>query len=194
VLHADDRVGELKVHSARRSLQALNPRVEVQAVAAALDASNVRQLVEDVDLVVDGSDNFAARYVLDAACTAAGLPWVYGAIHRFEGQVAVFGGAPDAPCYRCLFPDPPAAEDAPNCAEAGVLGVLPGVVGSLQASEALKLLLGIGAPLRGRLLLVDALGASFRTLGVSRDPACPGCGPPSARRAPSGLEALCTLR
>lgn len=194
VLHADDRVGESKVVSARRTLNALNPRVRIDAVAARLDAGNVRALLDGVDVVVDGSDNFAARYVLDTACTAAGLPWVYGAIHRFEGQVAVFGGAPGAPCYRCLFPDPPAAQDAPNCAEAGVLGVLPGLVGSLQATEALKLLLGIGTPLRGRLLLVDALGAAFRTLGVPRDPQCPGCGPPALRRAPAGLEALCDLR
>ncbi len=194
VLHADDRIGALKVDSARRTLNALNPRVRIDAIDARLEAGNVRALLDGVDVVVDGSDNFATRYVLDAACTAAGVPWVYGAIHRFEGQVAVFGGAPGVPCYRCLFPDPPAAEDAPNCAEAGVLGVLPGLVGSLQATEALKLLLGIGAPLQGRLLLVDALAAGFRTLVVPRDPQCPGCGPEASRRPPAGLEAVCAAR
>jgi molybdopterin/thiamine biosynthesis adenylyltransferase/rhodanese-related sulfurtransferase len=193
ILHVDARVGESKAESAAGSLRALNPSVVVDARAQRVDAHNVRELVGDVDLVVDGSDNFEARYLLDAACSAAGKPLVYGAIHRFEGQVSVFGGAPEAPCYRCLFPDPPAAQDAPNCAEAGVLGVLPGIIGTLQATEALKLLLGIGRSLRGRLLHVDALTMQFRELRIVSDPRCPGCGPAADRRPPQGLEATCWM-
>jgi molybdopterin/thiamine biosynthesis adenylyltransferase/rhodanese-related sulfurtransferase len=194
ILHRDDGVGLPKAASARATLQALNPRIEVDARALEVDAGNVAALVADADVVVDGSDNFVARYLLDAACLAAGKALVYGAIHRFEGQVSVFGGAADAPCYRCLFPDPPAAADAPDCATAGVLGVLPGIVGSVQAAEAIKLLLGIGTPLRGRLLHLDARAMAFRELRVPRDPHCPGCGPAATRRPPQGLEALCTLR
>lgn len=193
ILHADARVGESKASSAATSLRELNPSIVIDARQQRVDAGNVRELVGDVDLVVDGSDNFVTRYLLDAACTASGKPLVYGAIHRFEGQVSVFGGDPQAPCYRCLFPDPPAAQDAPSCAEAGVLGVLPGIVGSLQATEALKLLLGIGRSLRGRLLHVDALSMQFRELGIARDPLCPGCGPIENRRLPQGLESLCRI-
>ena len=194
ILHRDAAVGMPKADSARAALLALNPRIAVEALSLRVDAGNVQALVADADVVVDGSDNFIARYLLDAACQAAGKPLVYGAIHRFEGQVSVFGGAEEAPCYRCLFPDPPAAADAPDCATAGVLGVLPGIVGSLQAAEAIKLMLGIGVPLRGRLLHVDARGMVFRELRVPRDPQCPGCGPAPLRRPPQGLEALCALR
>lgn len=193
ILHADARVGLPKVESARASLLALNPTIVVDALQARVDAGNAAALVAAADVVVDGTDNFAARYLLDAACTRHGKPLVYGAIHRFDGQVCVFGGAPDAPCYRCLFPDPPAAADAPDCATAGVLGVLPGIVGSLQAAEAIKLVLGIGEPLRGRLLNLQALGMRWRELRVPRDPDCPGCGPVAGRRPPQGLEAICSL-
>lgn len=194
ILHQDAGIGRPKAWSAREALLALNPRIAIEAMQARVDAGNVAALVADADVVVDGTDNFVARYLLDAACQAAGRPLVYGAIHRFEGQVSVFGGTGEAPCYRCLFPDPPAAADAPDCATAGVLGVLPGIVGSLQAAEAIKLLLGIGTPLRGRLLQFDARAMSFRELRVPRDPGCPGCGPQAARRPPQGLESLCTLR
>jgi molybdopterin/thiamine biosynthesis adenylyltransferase/rhodanese-related sulfurtransferase len=193
ILHTDARVGMSKVESARAALQALNPGITIDALPLRVDAGNAANLVGAAHVVVDGTDNFTARYLLDAACTLHGKPLVYGAIHRFDGQVAVFGGAPGAPCYRCLFPDPPAAEDAPDCATAGVLGVLPGIIGSLQAAETIKLILGIGEPLRGRLLNLQALGMHWRELRVPRDPGCPGCGPAAGRRPPQGLEALCAL-
>jgi molybdopterin/thiamine biosynthesis adenylyltransferase len=165
------------VESARQTLAALNPRVQVSTHAVRLRAANVEDLLRGHDVVIDGADNFATRYLLDAACRQLKIPLVYGAVHRFTGQVSVFDArSADSPCYRCLFPHPPAAEDAPNCAEAGVLGVLPGIIGLLQTSEALKLILGIGVPLIGRLLCFDALGANFRELRLPRDPGCPGCG------------------
>ncbi|HET9482496.1 MAG TPA: molybdopterin-synthase adenylyltransferase MoeB, partial [Xanthomonadales bacterium] len=176
ILHADARVGEPKVASASATLSALNPRISVEACEEKLDEANVARLVADCDVVLDGSDNFAARYAVNAACVAAGTPLVYGAVHRYEGQVSVFAAA-DGPCYRCLFPEPPPPESAPNCAEAGVLGVVPGLVGLMQATEAVKLILGIGQPLIGRVVHVDALTLRFRELKLSRDPECPGCGP-----------------
>lgn len=193
VLHGDDRLGELKVDSARRTLATLNPRCRVETLAERVDASNAAALLDGVDVVVDGTDNFAARYALDAACVAAGKPLVYGAIHRFEAQVSVFwSAAPSAgPCYRCLFPFPPAPEDAPNCAEAGVLGVLPGIVGCVQATEALKLVLGIGTPLLGRLLQFDALAMRWREIALTRDPQCPGCGPLALRVPATAAPAQC---
>jgi molybdopterin/thiamine biosynthesis adenylyltransferase len=142
-----------------------------------LGAGNVEALIRGHDVVIDGADNFPTRYLLDAASRQLKIPLVYGAVHRFTGQVSVFDSRrSDSPCYRCLFPEPPAAEDAPNCAQAGVLGVLPGIIGLLQASEAIKLILDIGKPLVGRLLCFDALAATFRELRLPRDPHCPGCG------------------
>jgi sulfur-carrier protein adenylyltransferase/sulfurtransferase len=177
VLHADARVGMAKTESARQTLAALNPRVRVEMRAERLRAANVERLLNGHDVVVDGADNFPTRYLLSAACLRLGLPLVYGAVHRFTGQVSVFDARRgDSPCYRCLFPEPPAAEDAPNCAEAGVLGVLPGIIGLLQANETIKLLLGVGDTLAGRLLCFDALKGSFRELRLPRDPQCPGCG------------------
>ncbi|NCT66167.1 MAG: molybdopterin-synthase adenylyltransferase MoeB [Rhodanobacteraceae bacterium] len=177
VIHADARIGALKVESARQTLNALNPSVRVVTHAERLCAANVEALIGDHDLVIDGADNFPTRYLLDAACQQLKLPLVYGAVHRFSGQVSVFDPRrADSPCYRCLFPQPPSAAEAPNCSEAGVLGVLPGVIGLLQATEALKLLLGIGELLVGRLLCFDALAGSFRELRLPRDPGCPGCG------------------
>jgi len=177
VLHTDARVGMAKTESARMTLAALNPRVHIQSRGERLRATNVEALIRDHDVVIDGADNFSTRYLLDAACRHLKIPLVYGAVHRFTGQVSVFDARrADSPCYRCLFPAPPAAEDAPNCAEAGVLGVLPGIIGLLQASEAIKLVLGIGTPLVGRLLCFDALAAAFRELRLRRDPECPGCG------------------
>jgi len=177
VLHTDDRVGTSKTESARITLNALNPRVRIETHEQRLRAANVEALIRDHDVVVDGADNFPTRYLLSAACLRLHIPLVYGAVHRFTGQVSVFDARrTDSPCYRCLFPEPPNAEDAPNCAEAGVLGVLPGIIGLLQANEAIKLLLGIGRPLIGRLLCFDALGAAFRELRLPRDPTCPGCG------------------
>src|SRR5262249_22161127 len=135
-------------------------------------------LLQGHDVVIDGADNFPTRYLLDAACRRLAIPLVYGAVHRFTGQVSVFDARrAQSPCYRCLFPHPPDAADAPNCAEAGVLGVLAGVIGMLQATESIKLVLGIGTSLVGRLLCFDALAMTFRELRLPRDPACPGCGP-----------------
>ena len=181
ILHRDDAVGEPKVHSAARALAALNPRIRIEPVEARVVAGNVEALIADADVVLDGSDNFAARYVINDACVKHGKPLVYGAVHRFEGQVSVFWPAQPGgggPCYRCLFPQAPPPEAAPNCAEAGVLGVVPGLVGLLQANEVIKLLTGQGAPLVGRLLGVDALGARFREVRLPRDPDCPACARP----------------
>ncbi|WP_421569600.1 molybdopterin-synthase adenylyltransferase MoeB [Stenotrophomonas sp. PD6] len=183
ILHTDASVGTPKVHSARERLLALNPRLDVDAVQARVTSSNIDALLEGVDVVLDGSDNFPLRYLLNDACLQHGIPLVYGAVERFTGQVSVFDAGRQrghAPCYRCLFPEPPPPEFAPNCAEAGVLGVLPGMVGLLQATEALKLLLGIGEPLVGRLLTFDALGTRFREIRLRPDPTCPLCAPGSA--------------
>ncbi len=180
ILHGDARIGQAKVESAAASLGALNPGVRVEAVRERVTADNVERLLQDVDVVLDGSDNFPARYLLNDACVKLGKPLVYGAVQRFEGQVSVFDAGRrrgQAPCYRCLFPEPPPPEFAPNCADAGVLGVLPGIVGLLQANEVLKLLLDIGEPLRGRLLHFDALAMRFRETRLSADPQCPLCAP-----------------
>jgi molybdopterin/thiamine biosynthesis adenylyltransferase/rhodanese-related sulfurtransferase len=178
VIHADARVGMPKTESARIALNALNPAVDVRVVAQRVRAGNVEELLRGHDVVIDGADNFPTRYLLNAACLRLKIPLVYGAVHRFSGQASVFDPRrDDSPCYRCLFPEPPSAAEAPNCSEAGVLGVLPGIIGLFQANEALKLLLGIGAPLVGRVLCYDALAASSRELRLSRDPACPGCAP-----------------
>ena len=167
VIHADARVGMAKTESARISLQALNPRVHVEIRSERLQADNVEQLLGGHDVLIDGADNFSARYLLTAASLRLKLPMVYGAVERFAGQVSVFDPRrADSPCYRCLFPSPPAAAHAPNCSEAGVLGVLPGLVGLLQATEALKLLLGLGESLVGRLLQLDALDMRFGEIRV----------------------------
>jgi len=183
ILHTDARVGSSKVASARQTLQALNPNVKVVGHETYLTSANVEQILNGYEIVVDGSDNFATRYLLNDACVKLGIPNVHGAVYRFEGQASVFwpgrgraNGAPPGPCYRCLYPEPPPPQYAPSCAEAGVLGVLPGVIGLLQATETIKLLLGIGEPLVGRMLYFDALGGSFSELKLERDPACRYCG------------------
>jgi sulfur-carrier protein adenylyltransferase/sulfurtransferase len=176
IVHTTSRLGEPKVESARETLEALNPDVDVRPIRERLTSENVdRILDEGWDVIVDGADNFPTRYLVNDASVWHGIPVVHGSIYRFEGQVTVFKPG-DGPCYRCLFPTPPPPEFAPSCAEGGVLGVLPGIVGSLQASEALKLLLGIGDSLVGRLQLFDALGASFTEVALRRDPDCPVCG------------------
>jgi molybdopterin/thiamine biosynthesis adenylyltransferase/rhodanese-related sulfurtransferase len=176
IVHSTERLGESKAESAKRTIEALNPDVTVKTFQERLTSENVdRILDEGWDVIVDGADNFPTRYLLNDASVWHGVPIVHGSIYRFEGQVTVFKPQ-EGPCYRCLFPQPPPPELAPSCAEGGVLGVLPGVVGSIQANEALKLVLGIGEPLVGRLLLFDALAASFTEVSLRRDPACPVCG------------------
>src|SRR5213080_4257365 len=176
IVHSLDTLGTPKVDSAKRSIEALNPDVQVTTYRERLTSENIDQILDDGwEIVVDGTDNFPTRYLLNDACVWRGIPVVYGSIYRFEGQVSVFKVG-DGPCYRCLFPAPPPPELAPSCSEGGVLGVLPGVVGTLQASEALKLALGIGDSLAGRLLLFDALAAEFSEVTLRRDPDCPVCG------------------
>lgn len=193
VIHREETIGSSKVDSAKAMLMALNPRLRVNAQAARVVAANVEELVRGHDIIIDGADNFPTRYLLAAASRQLGIPMVYGAVHRFTGQVSVFDPRrEDSPCYRCLFPQPPSAAEAPNCSEAGVLGVLPGTIGLLQATEALKLLLGIGDPLVGRLLCYDALGARFRELVLPRDPDCPGCGPTAPEVGYEDLENVCS--
>ncbi len=180
IVHAEAAVGVAKVLSARERLLALNPHVDIEAVQARVSSDNVDALLQDVDVVLDGSDNFPLRYLLNDACIKHAKPLVYAAIERFDGQVSVFDAGRQrgvAPCYRCLFPEPPPPEFAPNCSEAGVLGVLPGLAGVMQATEVLKLLLGMGEPLVGRLLRFDALQMRFRESRVSADPDCPVCAP-----------------
>lgn len=192
VIHADARVGMAKTESARLTLAALNPRVRIETREERLRADNVERLLAGHDLVIDGADNFPARYLVAAATRRLGLPMVYGAVERFTGQVSVFDPRrADSPCYRCLFPEPPSAAEAPNCSEAGVLGVLPGLVGLLQATEALKLILDLGTPLVGRLLHVDALGMRFRETRLPRDPECPGCGHTVAFAGYEDIAQLC---
>jgi len=179
ILHTDARVGTSKVVSARLTLEALNPAVKVIGHETRLTSTNVDEILAGYDVVLDGSDNFPTRYLVNDACVKLGLPNVHGAVMRFEGQVSVFWPARPrggGPCYRCLFPEPPAPEDAPSCADVGVLGVLPGVIGLLQASETIKLLLGLGEPLVGRMLCFEALQGSFTELTFQRDPGCRYCG------------------
>jgi len=173
-LHNIERVGDRKVDSAKKTLTLLNPDVNVVAHDTRLGADNVMELLSQYDLVVDGADNFPSRYLLNDASLKTGTPVVHGSIFRFEGQATVFKPH-DGPCYRCFIPEPPPAELAPSCAEAGVLGVLPGIIGSIQALEAIKLLLDLGDSLSGRLLAYDALEQSFRTYKLNRDPHCPAC-------------------
>ena len=176
IVHSTESLGEPKVESAKRTVEALNPDVEVVAYKERLTSENIERILADGwDVIVDGADNFPTRYLVNDASVWHKIPVVHGSIYRFEGQVTVFKPY-EGPCYRCLFPTPPPPELAPSCAEGGVLGVLPGVIGSLQASEALKLALGIGEPLIGRLLLFDALAATFDEVKLRRDPDCPVCG------------------
>lgn len=179
ILHGDARVGQLKVDSARTTLAALNPGIELATYATRLSSANVEELFAGYDVVVDGSDNFATRYLVNDACVKLGIANVHGSVYRFEGQVSVFWPAYPkrrGPCYRCLYPEPPPPELAPSCAEAGVLGVLPGIVGLLEAVETIKLLLEIGDPLVGRLLCYDALPGRFTEYALQANPDCPYCG------------------
>ena len=176
IVHSTERLGESKALSAKRTIEALNPDVQVVTYQERLSSENVERILGDGwDVIVDGADNFPTRYLVNDASVWHDVPVVHGSIYRFEGQVTVFEPG-EGPCYRCLFPTPPPPEMAPSCAEGGVLGVLPGIIGSLQASEALKLVLGVGDSLRGRLLLFDALATTVDEVVVRRDPTCPVCG------------------
>jgi len=175
ILHNTERIGQYKAESARQTINALNPDVKVVTYIERLDETNVRNIIADYDVIVDGTDNFPTRYLLNDAAILANKPVVHGSVFRFEGQLTVFKPY-DGPCYRCLYPEPPPPALAPSCAEAGVLGVLPGIIGLLQATETIKLLLNIGDPLVGRLLTYDALSGEFNELRLFRDPNCPACG------------------
>jgi len=176
IIHSDRAVGTPKVESAAARLRDLNPTIAVDPYPVPLTRHNALEILAGYDLILDGTDNFPTRYLLNDAAVMLGKRLVYGSVYRFEGQVSVFG-APDGPCYRCLLPEPPPPHLVPSCAEAGVLGILPGTIGTLQATEAIKLILGIGEPLIGRLLLYDALDMSFETIKLSKRPNCPVCGP-----------------
>jgi sulfur-carrier protein adenylyltransferase/sulfurtransferase len=175
VVHGTSDVGRSKLDSAADRINDINPNVQVERFETRLTSENALEIIREFDIVVDGTDNFATRYLVNDACVILGKPNVYGSIFRFEGQASVLA-TPDGPCYRCLFREPPPPGLVPSCAEGGVLGVLPGLVGTIQATETIKLILGIGEPLIGRLLLVDALSAQFRTVKIRRDPTCPACG------------------
>lgn len=176
ILHGTEDVGRAKVDSARERLAEINPEVEVVTHAVRFSAANARELAADYDLIIDGTDNFTTRYLSNDLAVLTGKPNVYGSIYRFEGQVSVFAPQRGGPCYRCLFPDPPEPGQVPSCAEGGVLGILPGIVGAMQANEAVKLILGIGDPLIGRLVHFDALSFRFREIKLRRDPQCAVCG------------------
>jgi molybdopterin/thiamine biosynthesis adenylyltransferase/rhodanese-related sulfurtransferase len=190
ILHNTDRIGERKVDSAKKTLTLINPDVNVVTYDVRLGADNILDIIDGYDVIVDGTDNFPTRYLVNDASLLKRIPVVHGSIFRFEGQATVFNPY-EGPCYRCLLPEPPPAELAPSCAEAGVLGVLPGIIGSIQAIEAIKILLGIGETLQGRLLAYDALEQSFRTFKVRRDPNCPACGADAAPIVIAEYDDLC---
>ena len=175
IIHSTERIGMLKTESAKKTIQALNPDVNVTLYNEKIDSSNIISIIKDYDYVVDGSDNFPTRYLVNDACVMENKTLIHGSIYRFEGQVTVF--KPNSgPCYRCLYPEPPPPGMSPNCQEGGVLGVLAGIIGNLQVVEVLKLILGIGEPLVGKLLTYDALKTEFRNLNLRKDASCPLCG------------------
>jgi len=196
ILHGTPDVGRPKLHSARDRLQAINPEVKLDLYEIHLTSANALQIFQPYDVIIDGTDNFATRYLVNDACVLLKKPNVYGSIFRFDGQASVFA-PPAGPCYRCLYPEPPPPGEVPSCAEGGVLGILPGLVGCIQATEAIKLILGKGTPLIGRLLLYDALAATLTEVKVRRDPACAVCSraPDSIRDEEMGVfpdyEAFC---
>jgi molybdopterin/thiamine biosynthesis adenylyltransferase/rhodanese-related sulfurtransferase len=191
ILHGTKDVGRSKLESARDRLRDANPNVEVEIHNARFTSDNARELVARYDVVVDGTDNFPTRYLSNDVCVCARKPNVYGSVFRFDGQSTVFAPHLGGPCYRCLFPEPPPAGSVPNCAEAGVLGVLPGIIGMIQATEAVKLILGNGEPLIGRLLHFDALKMKFREFNLKRDPECPVCGEKPTITSPIDYEQFC---
>jgi len=186
-------VGRPKIEAAKERLAAMNPAIEITTHETRLTSENALDIFKDYDIIVDGTDNFPTRYLVNDACVLLGKRNVYGSIFRFEGQVSIFG-APDGPCYRCLYPEPPPPGLVPSCAEGGVLGVLPGIVGSLQAIETIKLILGAGDSLVGRLMLFDALGMKFRELKLKKNPDCPLCGTHPTIRKLIDYEEFCGIR
>ena len=176
VVHGTDDIGRAKVDSAAEFVADLNPDIDVRKHETRVTAENVEDLIDEYDVVVDGSDNFRTRFLINDACTLAGVPFTHGAIFRFEGQVTTFAGGEESPCYRCLFPEAPPEGTVPDCATAGVLGVLPGTVGCIQATETVKLLLGEGETLDGRLLCYDAMDMRFDEVPIRKNPDCPVCG------------------
>jgi len=193
ILHHTRDVGRRKLDSAVEKLEAVNPFVNIERFDTLLDSSNAIGIFRDFDMVADGTDNFATRYLVNDACVLTGKPNVYASIFRFEGQASIFA-APDGPCYRCLYPTPPPPGLVPSCAEGGVLGVLPGLLGVIQATEVIKLILGTGEPLIGRLLLVDALDMRFRELKVRKNPECPVCGASPTIRELVDYQEFCGIR
>src|SRR5437016_1774869 len=194
ILHGTKDVGRGKLESARDRLRDINPEIDIELHQCRFSSENASEIVSKYDVVVDGSDNFATRYLSNDVCVFAQKPNVYGSVFRFEGQTTVFAPHLGGPCYRCLFPEPPPPESVPNCAQAGVLGVLPGIIGMLQAIETLKLIVGIGEPLIGRLLHFDALKIKFRELNLRRDPECPVCGENPTIFSPIDYEQFCGVR
>lgn len=192
ILHNEERIGELKVESAKKTLKALNPDINVVTYNEQLTSENIFRVIKDYDIIVNGCDNFPTRYLVNDACVFTKKPLVDGSIFRFEGQVSVYN-PPAGPCYRCLYPAPPPPEMAPSCQEAGVFGALPGIVGTAQAVEVIKLILQIGEPLIGKLLSFDALKMKFRELKIRRDPACPVCGENPTIKELIDYEGFCAL-
>ena len=191
ILHGTKDVGRKKLDSARDRLRDVNPTIEIKTHECRFTSKNALEIVSGYDVVVDGSDNFPTRYLSNDVCVFAKKPNVYGSVFRFDGQTTVFAPHLGGPCYRCLFPEPPPPGSVPNCAQAGVLGVLPGIVGTIQANEAIKLILGVGEPLIGRLLYFDALKMKFREFNLRRDPQCPVCGDSPTITKPIDYEQFC---
>src|SRR5437016_10639167 len=194
ILHGTKDIGRSKLESARDRLRDINPEIDIELHECRFSSENASQLVAQCDVVVDGSDNFPTRYLSNDVCVFARKPNVYGSVFRFEGQTTVFAPHLTGPCYRCLFPEPPPPDTVPNCAEAGVLGVLPGIIGMLQAIEAIKLVVGIGEPLIGRLLHFDALEVKFRELNLQRDRECTVCGENPTIFSPIDYDQFCGAR
>ncbi|HIF03527.1 MAG TPA: molybdopterin-synthase adenylyltransferase MoeB [Nitrospinaceae bacterium] len=193
IIHSTERIGMLKTESAKKTINALNPDVKVTLYNEKMDSSNIKSFIKDYDYVVDGSDNFPTRYLVNDACVMENKTLIHGSIYRFEGQVTVF--KPNSgPCYRCLYPEPPPPGMAPNCQEGGVLGVLAGIIGNLQVVEVLKLILGIGEPLVGKLLIYDALKTEFRNLKLRKDASCPLCGEEPTIKKLIDYEEFCGLQ
>src|ERR1044072_775890 len=193
IVHGSKDVGRPKLESARDRLKDMNPHVHVEGYETRLTSENALEIIRDYDIVIDGTDNFATRYLTNDACVILGKPNVYGSIYRFEGHSSVFA-TEDGPCYRCLYPEPPPPGLVPSCAEGGVLGILPGLIGVMQATEVIKLILGVGEPLIGRLLLVDALSMKFRELKLRQNPDCPVCGAHPTVTKVIDYEEFCGLR